>query len=136
MGKKIDLAKAKKLGRILAGDEPPMDFRFEEKLASVQRKMKNITQDPGLEDKECLFYYGGKYYHVKGKIKKIVEADVDSLLQDEPDTEIYFLCAKNVCPMPEVLSGKKKTAVKVTGDIGAAEYMTKKSGIKITKNDL
>lgn len=133
--KKIDLEKSKRISRILAGKEPRPN-RYEAKLSAVQRKISNIDQDPGLEDRSCLFFFKSKFYHVQGKLKKIAEADVKNLLDEHPNMEIYYLCSDRVCPMPEALSGKIKKAVKVKDDQGAVDFMSEKSGVKLTVNDL
>jgi hypothetical protein len=132
---KIDLNESKRISRILSGMEPKPN-RFEAKLAAIKLKISNADQDPGLERKSCLFFFKSKFYHVKGKVNKIVEADVKSLLEEHQDTQVYYLCSDKVCPMPAALMGKTKKAVKVKDDAGAAEFMSEKSGIKVTINDL
>jgi len=135
---KIDLNESKRLSRVLAGKEAPED-RSKKILARMQGKTGfRATADeiPGLETKSCLFYFNGKYYHVKNQLMKITAADVENILRDYPETQIFFMCAENICPMPDVLSGKKKTAVKVKDTAGAAEYITEKTGITVTKNEL
>jgi hypothetical protein len=132
---KVNLDKSKKIIRILSGKEPKIN-RYEEKLAAVRRKLFNADQTPGRTDKSCLFYYTMKYYHVKGKMKRVSDADVENLLKENPGTKIYFLCAKIVCPMGKAISGKTMESVRVKGDADAVEYMSEKSGVKLTVNDL
>ena len=138
MESKIDLNESKRLSRVLAGKEAPKD-RSREILARMQAKTgfkASADEIPGLETRSCLFFYNGKYYHVRGELKKLTAADIKNLLNDYPDTEIYFLCAKNICPMPAEISGKKMTSAKVKDDSGAALYMSNKSGVIIKKNEL
>ena len=134
MKERIDLIKSKKLSRILAGKEPIED-RHAKMLAEVRKKMSENV-DPGLETPSYLFFFERKHYHVQGILKKIMEGAVSKLLDENKDTKIYFLCAANICPMPNALSGRKKVSKKVKDKIEAAQFMTKTSGIKITVNDL
>jgi hypothetical protein len=129
---KINLNESKRLSRILAGKEKPVS-RFETKL----NRIKGIATDPGLETASYLFFYKGKFYFFSdGEMKKKTEADIKGLLNDYPDTEVFYLCSDRICPMPPALTGKTKKAVKVKDDDGAAEFMTEKSRVKITKNNL
>jgi len=132
---KIDLNKSKRLIRILAGQEPKPN-RYDAKLAFVRQKLFNADQDPGLEDKSCLFFFKSKFYHVQGKVNKIAEGEVKNLLTQHPHTEVYYLCSDRVCPMPETLSGRTKKAVKVKDDQGAVDFMSEKSGVQLTVKDL
>ncbi len=129
---KIDLKKARELTQILSGKKKPYN-RYANKLAAIRHKM---NADPGLEDRSCLFFFKSKFYHVQGKLKKIAEANVKNLLEQHPNTEVYYLCSDRICPMPDALSGKTKKAIKVKDDQGAADFMSEKSGVTITKNDL
>jgi hypothetical protein len=132
MKEKINLSRARELHQILSGKKQPQD-RYARKLASIKHKM---NFDAGLERKSYLFFFERKFYHVKDVLKKIFEADVETTIYDNPGTEIFFMCATNICPMPDALSGKKKTSKKVKDDQEAAEFMTKTTGITISKNDL
>jgi hypothetical protein len=140
----IDLNKARKLSKVAAKQQN------ESWLEKVDREAKRFedmqkhphpriigTDVPGLEDQSCLFYFRGKYYHVKGQLKKIAEADVEQTLNDNADTKVYFMCEnKSICPMPDALQNVEKEAVKVADETEAASFMTTKSGVTITKNDL
>jgi hypothetical protein len=109
-------------------------------LAEVRRlnvKIKNGNPDEEIYEtkKSFLFFFKGKYYHVQGELKKLSEAEVKDLLDKTPDVKIYFICSENICPMPGILSGKEKEAVKVKDDAAAA-FISEKSGITVKKEDL
>ena len=132
MKERIDLKRARELSQILNGKKQPED-KHAKKLAAIRYQM-NV--DAGLESKSYLFFFEQKYYHVKDELKKIFEGDVKKVLDENPGTEIFFLCAKTLCPMPDALSGLKKTAKQVKDIDGVAQFISKTTGLTITKNDL
>jgi len=108
-----------------------------DQVRRLKAKIQNINTDPGLEQKDFLFFYKGKYYFIQGsEMKKITEADVKPTLDDNPATEVYYICCETICPLPDPLTGKTKEAIRVKDDEAAAAFISKKSGITVTKNDL
>ena len=106
-------------------------------LKTAKRMFRNANDIPGLEPSGNMFYYKGKYYYTTdGELTKPLESEIANMLTPDHRIKLHLICSDRVCPMPEPFHLENVKAQKVSNDIGAAQYMTKTSGIIITVNDI
>ena len=153
---KVNLQRVKKLTAILAGKEKPFQREtHSDKMENTQILMelrslknsimkdarqlvKNGNPDDIFAREIYLFAFRGKFHKIEAGTHKVIKDDeVKSLLKENPETELYYVCTNSgMCPLPDVYSGKGAKAILLKDDDAVIDYIKQKTGVKISKSEL
>jgi flavoprotein len=150
---KIDVNEAKRLRRIHTGKDIP-ESRYEKKLLETQLKMdvnkvladikackdclKNFEEQPGLETKNYLFAFKGKYHLIEGsQYRRIEDGEARMKLDENSEMQLYYICTnEKMCPLPNLFSGKNAKALMLKNDQEVIERIKSLTGVTIKKSEL
>lgn len=146
---KINLNEARRLNRILTGKEKAPSRHEEKRLkteivmdlkALKKDLMKDINLDPGLETERYLFSFKNKFHFVVNKQYTKYEngAEVRTLMEDQPETNLYYICIEKevMCSLPEIFTGKPCHGVMLKSKSNVLDFIERVSGARIKLSDL
>lgn len=153
---KIDLNRAKRLTRILAGKEKPIQGETYEKkrqktlvtmqlnemkntiMKHAREMIKNADPNDPFTREIYMFSFRGKFHQIEAGTHKIVKADaVTALLEENQDIRLYYICTNSgMCPLPNAYVGKGAKAIQLKDDAAVIDYIKTLTGVEIKESDL
>jgi hypothetical protein len=150
----ININESRRLSRILAGKEKPQS-RYDQKIAQSQIVMdlkdlkfrvmrdaraliKNADPNDPFARDIYMFAFKGKFHKIESGTHKIIsEAEVNTLIEKNSETKLYYICTNSgMCPLPDAYVGKGSKAVQVKDDDAVIDYIKSITGVTIKKSDL